>query len=780
MARLLSELIVSLVDRVTAPARRISQTIGELPQHLAAAQALNARRMDEMRGRMLDAAGGAYALAHAISAPIKAAMDMEAAMADVSKVVAFETPEGLKQFERDIIGMSQRMTMTAVDLTKIVAAAGQGGIAQDDLLRFTEQAAKVGTAFEISADVAGEAMAKLKTGLGLTVDGVFLLADSMNHLSNTQAASASDILAVVRGVGAQGKQFGFAATEVAAFGSAMVAAGAAPEVAATSFLSMGRALTKGASGTKRQSDALKLLGLEAGDVARRMQEDAAGTTVEVMQRLAALPKEMQAAVSSDLFGDEARALGPLLTNLDLVRESLGLVADETKYAGSAQAEAAARAGTSEGALKRLHNNITAVAIAVGEALLPPLNQAIEVMTPLIQRVADLAARFPRVTSAVLLGAAGLIGLRIAAIGASWATRSMAAGALLMGRGMLATLNPIKMVRLAIKGLKVALISTGIGAIVVALGAAAAFIVQNWDGVKETFFAFGRGFEKAFGPVRPLLDPVISGLSDLWAWIETVTGPMDASSWIAFAETLGRAVGGAVRYVVEVFQDFQKWIQGAIDKVVAIIPPFIKKQMGIEVTAQPLTPEEMQTAAGERAEAARNEADTAGWFASDAEAAASAAQGQAAYDAAFAAAMAEMKAENARLAATQQAPEYIFQESAPDPPPAPPPAAPSGIPPEVAALTSNAGAGADTADLAALEAELGAGALPAQMDTLAPDLNMSGQVTLDMTALDVLMTKIAQAKTALSGLDMAGRAAADRAATALDRSRATNLQGRPTS
>ncbi len=865
--RLTSELIVNLIDRVTGPARRISETIGELPRRISAAQALNNRRMDEMRGRMLEAAGGAYVLAQAIGAPITAAIDMEAAMADVGKVVDFPTPEGLEAFKQSLIDMSRRIPMAATDLAAIAAAAGQADIAREDLLGFTEAAAKIGVAMDISAGEAGQAMAEMKTALGMSVEKVTNLADAINYLGNNQASGAPQVLNFTQRVASQAQSFGFAAKEAAALGSAMIAAGAAPEVAATSFLNMGRALTKGSSATKRQQEAFAALGLSAEDVARRMQEDATGTTQEVLERLAAIPDHMRAAVASDLFGDEARALGPLINNLDLFKESLGFVADEANYAGSAADEYNRVSETTAAHLKLLRNQVFALGDSIGSALLPPLNQAVASISPLVKRVSDLATRFPETTRAIVLGVSALVGVRVAALAASFSLRFLKGAALTvakpfvasmvwMARSTLALLNPLRLVRNSIRLLKIALISSGVGAIVVGLGMAGAFIAQNWEGVKAAFGAFKTAFTKALGPVKPALDPVLGALSKLWGWVEKITGPLDTSTWVQFGETIGRVVGGVVKWVVNAFQ-------GLIARVTDLIPDRIKEMLGLEVEAKPLTQAQMEDRAQDRAEDARDEADNVGRRASREERAAARERGQEAYDKEYAAAMAEMQAENARIdearqAASLEMPELIFprlpestesappadsletaaeapatiaQEPAPDaadastPSPAPqdqpsptPPVQPPvfqapDMPPEMAALLGGVPSGQSpagtpasepevdpTATMADLDALMAGGGMPevtvpagldidpaavtadldARLAEATADLQMYGKVTLDLTDMDLLMQAIAQARAALSGLGLATRDAAARAAMSLDRSRATNLQDRPTS
>lgn len=253
MPTLTSSLIVKLIDGISAPAKAAARSlsgIGNAAKHLngvggamagrlAASSAETAKRLDAVRGRMLEAAATGYTLAHALTAPVKAAMEFESAMADVRKVVDFSSDNEFKAFSDEILKMSTRIPMAAKGFATLVANAGQAGIAKEEIQGFAEMASKVAVAFDIAAERAGEDLAKLKTGLGISVQRTGLLADAMNHLSNAMASSAPDILDVVRRVGAQSKQFGFNEIQVSAFASAMLSAGAESDVAATSFRNMG-------------------------------------------------------------------------------------------------------------------------------------------------------------------------------------------------------------------------------------------------------------------------------------------------------------------------------------------------------------------------------------------------------------------------------------------------------------------------------------------------------------------------------------------------------------
>lgn len=554
MGVLTSKLIVSLIDQVSAPARAVRRAVTSLKD----AQASNRAEMDAMRGRMVDATAMAYLLAKALSAPIKAAMEFESAMANVRKVVDFPTPEAFKSFKDDLIDLSRRVPVSVNGLAQIAAAAGQAGIAGDQLLKFTEAAAKIGVAFDITEDQAGDSMAKLMTGLGLTLDQVVLLSDAMNQLSNAQASGADEILDIVRRVGADAKQFGFAAEEVAAFGSAMVASGAESEVAATTFRNMGAALTRGASATKRQRVALKTLGLDAKSVAKSMQKDAVGTTLKVLDAINRLPKETQAAITRDLFGGEARAIGPLVTNLGTLREALGLVSDESSYAGSSFKEFDVRAATMEGKLRLFQNRILAMSINIGNALLPVLGVVFDKLGPVIDMIGQFASDNPGAVAAIASVSAALVALSIAAIGTRWAFLFLKGGVLssvlllTQSAGMLwGILNPLNAVKNAAIALRAVLMFSGIGLILAVIAAAGVFIMNNWEGLVEFFKGVGDGFVKALEPVRPIIEPIAKFAGDIFNAISKLLGPINETKegWRGWGEVVGGVVGEGIRSVI---------------------------------------------------------------------------------------------------------------------------------------------------------------------------------------------------------------------------------------
>ncbi|GEA17738.1 hypothetical protein E306M_09410 [Moorella sp. E306M] len=449
-----------------------------------------------MRGNLLDAA----AMATTIGAPVYAAMQFESAMADVRKVVDFETPQQFKAMGKDILNLSKRIPMAANGLAQIVAAGGQAGIARDELLSYAEAAAKMGVAFDITAEEAGQTMAEWRSAFKMNQEQVNTLADQINYLGNTTAASAPKIAEVVRRIGPLGEVGGAAAAQIAALGATMVSAGIQEEIAATGIKNLILGLTAGEAATKSQAEAFQALGLDAKNMAVMMQKDAQGAILKVLQALQKLPKHRQAAVLSDLFGKESiGAIAPLLTNLDALKKNFERVGDATQYAGSMQKEFESRSETSENRLQLLRNQATALGTSIGNILLPPLNKLMGAAANLAEKVQGFTERYPNLTQAIVIGTAAVLGLSIAftALGyaagilispfstiymlatkfgiisrvGAIATKAWAAAQWLWNAALSA--NPIGLVIIAVSGL----ITAGY------------LLVKNWEKIKTFFINF---------------------------------------------------------------------------------------------------------------------------------------------------------------------------------------------------------------------------------------------------------------------------------------------------
>ena len=329
------------------------------------------------------AAWGALKIGEFVTDSVQAAVDFESAMADVAKVV-----DGLRDengnltdtyyaMSDSIVQMSKNIPMAAEDLAAITASAGAAGIAAEELTTFTETAAKMGVAFDTTAEQAGDWMAKWRTSFTMSQEEVTALADQINYLSNNSASTASEISTIVTAVGPLGDVAGISAAQIAALGSTMVGVGVQQDVAATGIRKLATTMVAGSSATKAQATVLQQLGLDATEMAQRMQTDAEGAILTFLEAVSKLPEAEQAAALKNYFGQESvGAIAPLLTNLDVLRERFEMVADAQLYAGSMDAEYAARAATTANNIQLYENRIAALKIQIGNYLLPVVNKVL--------------------------------------------------------------------------------------------------------------------------------------------------------------------------------------------------------------------------------------------------------------------------------------------------------------------------------------------------------------------------------------------------------------------
>jgi len=465
------------------------------------------------------AKGGA--LAAPFIAGVREAIKFESAMADVKKVVNFDTPEQFKQMGDDVRKMSESLPMSAEGIAQIVAAGGQAGFAREELQGFAQDALKMGIAFDQTAEESGSMMAKWRTSFKLTQTEVVGLADKINYLSNTGPASAKQISDVVTRIGPLGEIAGLASGQIAAMGATLAGVGVPSEVAATGMKNFMLAMTKGASATKSQQKAFKSLRLDTKQLAQGMQKDAQGTLIDVLERISKVDKTKQAGVLTDLFGTESvGAIAPMLTNLDLLKRNFKNAGDEAQYTGSMQAEYSSRASTTANAIQLLTNRLVSAGITVGNIFLPPLNEAIATLGPMISMVGELAGANPWLVKGLLGAAIGFSVLRLAVMGATVATKIFSS---------VVGMSPV--------GLIVRGIALAAGLLIANWSSVAPYFEAVWERIGGPLTALWERFKTfvSFTPIGQIIanwDPIVTWFKNMYERIKPYLEPlMQMGEWV---------------------------------------------------------------------------------------------------------------------------------------------------------------------------------------------------------------------------------------------------------
>lgn len=346
-------------------------------------------------GIALSAASIVTAGANFLKDSVDQAIAYESTMADVAKVVDGlrdengRLTESYYQMSDSILQMSKRIPMTVDEIGQITAAAGQAGIANEDLMQFTETAAKMGIAFDTTAEQAGQWMATWRTSFRMSQAEVEALGDQINYLGNTTSENTQKLSGVVTRIGSLGKTAGLSAADIAAMAASMT--GVSEEISATGIKNLMLAMTAGSAATDKQAGVLNRLGFSAEQLAERMQVDAKGAVLDLLGAIKKLPAAEQSAVLTQYFGKESvAAIAPLLSNLGYLEEQFQKVGDASLYAGSMEAEYATRSDTTANKIQLAQNRINALKIQLGEKLLPVVGKLADALSTGIDKISAFA------------------------------------------------------------------------------------------------------------------------------------------------------------------------------------------------------------------------------------------------------------------------------------------------------------------------------------------------------------------------------------------------------
>ncbi|MGP1580324.1 MAG: phage tail tape measure protein [Wolinella sp.] len=358
----------------------------------------------------------------ALALPIKTAIDFESAMADVKKVVDFDSKEEIKAFSSELLKMSQIIPMSAQGLTQVASAGAQMGIAKEELFKFTNLVAKTAVAFDITAEQAGDSIGKIKNILALSIDQTGEMMDAINHLSNKNAAKAGEIVETMKRIAGISKQVGITKEQTAALATTFIALGKAPETASSASEALLKKLNNIGSLSAKARKAFESTGLNIKNFQKLMREDAQGGIMlflETMQKIA--PQKRGALLSAIMGINYDSDIATLISGINVYKNALDEVSTKSKFKGSNEAEFSARASTTANSLQLMQNSTRALGISIGNIFLPFVNRALEALSAFIQKINEFIQNNEALVKNLGIAIGSLLALKTAFLGAKLAS-----------------------------------------------------------------------------------------------------------------------------------------------------------------------------------------------------------------------------------------------------------------------------------------------------------------------------------------------------------------------
>lgn len=323
------------------------------------------------------------------TAPILAAASFERELANAAKTTDFTSSairNGTGELEKlgaALLDISLRVDVTATDLAKIAAAAGQQGLGRfgvAGIVAFTDSVARMSSVLDVTAEQAANDVGKIVNIFRIPLNDIERAVSTFNEVSNKSTASGEELLDVV-------KRIGDASGSLKLGDSVAIAAtaldfGTSPEVAGTAFARIFSAATEKADEFAKLLSSVpdqfgKRMEVSATEWITKLKTDGVGAFKEFLSALRKLDQQSQQAAIVKLVG--GGRIGALLNKF--VQDSTNSVLERNLAASvegqqgiSALKEQSTVLNTLDAQAKILRNSFVKLGVDSAQSLLGPLTQ----------------------------------------------------------------------------------------------------------------------------------------------------------------------------------------------------------------------------------------------------------------------------------------------------------------------------------------------------------------------------------------------------------------------
>jgi TP901 family phage tail tape measure protein len=431
---------------------------------------------------------------------------------------------------------------SAADAAETMTLLAKGGLSLGQSMRAARGTLQLAAAAQLSNAEAAKITVSALNAFRLRGSQATRVADLLAAAANASQGEISDMALALQQASAQAHASGLSAHQTVTALTLLAKAGIQGSDAGTSLRVM---LQRFVPASKRAAELMSELGLSAFDARGRMLP-----LREIVRRysdvLSELSPKQRAFVLQTIFGADATRAANII--LGQGAKAYDEAARATNKAGEAARVAGARSKGWAGAVAGAQNAVETLAITVGQKLLPhltpllarfgrwvgglaesesfhrKLNQRIDQTIGGVRKLTGWLGDLFRALDSVAQMAGGwgdafrllitgLLARRVVQLGLAIRTQLIANGLVALGvsseRAGRKVIAQMGAMGVAARGLartiRLALISTGLGLLIVASGEAAFQVIMHWEKVKSWFQRFAHWMKELF--------------SDLWRWIK---------------------------------------------------------------------------------------------------------------------------------------------------------------------------------------------------------------------------------------------------------------------
>lgn len=433
-------------------------------------------------------------------ATASASIVMERQFADVlrtSEAYLDSTGRSATNLRKEFEDLFTSMPVSWKDLTDIGTLAGQLNIAKGDIAEFTELVAQFAATTDVSVEQSATAFGRLSQLLDVPASEFENLGSSILAVGVNSVATESQIIAISTQLASMGNFAGFSADEVFGLSAALASLGTQPELSRGVIT---RLFTNISTSISAGGDRLEAFGRLAGttgqDFSQAWGDDAAGALLKLMQGLGAVEDSKAVETLQELGITASRDVPTILRlaqNNEVLAESLRVASDGYRDGTALQEQYSVISSTVAEKITVLINNLQNFIATVGQssgALGGLIDVAIAVVkaftglidNPITATILGIVGALGAVTGPLLLmgallvrGTASMIAMKTATAEAAVAMGlyNSQAAAMSVSTTRLTAQTAQAAVGMRAFGVatKAALVGTGIGVALLAVGAA---------------------------------------------------------------------------------------------------------------------------------------------------------------------------------------------------------------------------------------------------------------------------------------------------------------------
>lgn len=327
-------------------------------------------------------------IADVLHSCVNASVEFESAMAGVAKTTDLSDNE-LASMGEKFKELSAEMPISASELAGIAEAAGQLGIAKENIADFSVVMANLGVATNLTSEEAATLLARFANVTGMDPSLYENLGSVIVALGNTMATTENEIVNMGQRLSAAGELAGLTEPEIMALSAAMSSVGIEAEAGGTAMTQTLSAMeTAVAKGSEKLNGFARVAGMSAEEFSTAWKTSPITAIQAFISGLGKLDEQGESAVlvldELDLKGiRQGNMLKSLGLASDVLANSINTANNAWTQNTALAKEAATRYETTESKFTMLKNSVTNLKIAVGDQLTPALGNLAESGTDII-------------------------------------------------------------------------------------------------------------------------------------------------------------------------------------------------------------------------------------------------------------------------------------------------------------------------------------------------------------------------------------------------------------